>query len=93
MYTKEDLNELENTKKEMESISSNLNVFLDKVLEIVNLLKNNSDNWYIEDEQLYFESSNLVDKYNSLYNELNKFVKDKFSKYKESNTSKKENKV
>ena len=80
-YIKDDLKELSNIKEENQIIVDNLNIFLNKVEEILNLLKNNTNNWYIKDNQLYFKTNKLVNEYNNLYNDLNTFVKDKFSKY------------
>lgn len=80
-YIKEELKELSNIKEENQIIVDNLNIFLNKVEEILNLLKNNTNNWYIKDNQLYFKTNKLVNEYNNLYNDLNTFVKDKFSKY------------
>lgn len=80
-YIKDDLKELKNINEENKIIVDNLNIFLDKVEVILNLLKNNTDNWYIKDNELYFKTNKLVNEYNNLYNDLNTFVKDKFSKY------------
>lgn len=80
-YIKNDLKKLDNINEETQIMVDNLNTFLDKVEVILNLLKNNSNNWYIEDNELYFKTNKLVNEYNSMYNDLNYFVKDKFSKY------------
>ena len=85
MYTKDDLKELITTKNEMQTISDNLNVFLDKVEAMIKVLEANSDYWFIEDNQLYFEKTSLVTEYNNLYNDLNEFVSEKFSNQKSSN--------
>lgn len=82
MYTKKDLEELTKTKTEIETVNNDLNTFLDKVKVMLDMLKENQDNWYIDKEQLYFETSSLVNKYNSLHKDLNDFVTEKFSKYK-----------
>ena len=82
MYTKKDLEELTKTKTEIETINNDLNTFLDKVKVMLDMLKENKDNWYIDKEQLYFETSSLVNKYNNLHKDLNDFVTEKFSKYK-----------
>lgn len=87
MYTKDDIEEFNNTKNEMKTIGDNLNTFLDKVEAILNLLKDNSNSWFIENNELYFKTNSLVNKYNSLYNDLNTFVKDKFSKYNNNDTT------
>lgn len=87
MYTDEDKKKLEEAKTEIQEISDNLNVFLDKVKVMLDLLNQNSDYWFVKDGQLYFETDALVAKYNKLHDELNKFVKDKFSKYENNNDS------
>ena len=79
MYTKKDLKSFQETKQEMETLSTDLNTFLDKVRQILDLLKNNSNSWTIENGQLYFDSDQLVNQYNQLYNELNQLAKEKFS--------------
>lgn len=85
MYTDDDLEKLEITEREIQEFSDNLNSFLDKVEHIFEMLKNNKDYWFIKDGQLYFETNKLVDEYNELYNDLNDFVEDKFSKYRNLN--------
>jgi len=52
---------------------------------MINLLKDNSKYWYIENDTLYFETDNLVNKYNTLYNELKEIANTRFNKYKENN--------
>lgn len=79
MYTEDDLKEFAETKVEMQTLSTNLNLFLDKVEEMLNMLEENSNYWTIDDGQLYFDSDTLVDEYNKLYNELNQIVIEKFS--------------
>lgn len=81
MLNEDDLDMLSSTKSEMKELNDNFITFLDKVEAIFNMLKNNSDYWYIENNQLYFEKNELVSEYNNLYNDLNNFVKEKFSKY------------
>lgn len=81
MYTEEELADLAATQNEIQEINTNLSIFLDKVEAILNMLKTNKDYWYIEDGILYFETNKLVDEYNTLYNDLNTFVTNNFSKY------------
>lgn len=81
MLNEDDLEMLSSTRSEMIELNDNFITFLDKVEAIFNMLKSNSDYWYIENNQLYFEKSELVREYNNLYDDLNNFVKDKFSKY------------
>ena len=70
MYTKKDLKLLNATKKEMESLSNNLNQFLDKVDEILTFLEENSD--YIEytNTNIIFTNDSLINEYNNLVNDL-----------------------
>lgn len=70
MYTKKDLETLKNTKEEMETLSNNLNKFLDKVDEILTLLETNTN--YIEytDTDIYISDDNILNKYNNLIEEL-----------------------
>ena len=70
MLTKNDIEDLKETKEEMEKLSNDLNKFFDKVVEILDLLKNNDSNWSYENGQLYFTTTELVNKYNNLYKEL-----------------------
>lgn len=79
MYTEDDLKTFAETKQEMEDLSTNLNLFLDKVTEMLNMLERNSSSWEIENGQLYFNSDALVTEYNNLYNELNTIATEKFS--------------
>ena len=92
MLTKDDIDDLKNTKQEMEYISKNLDLFFDKEIEILKFFKNNNSSWEYKDNQLYFATEELVNKYNTLYKELmdiaNKFEVDNNRK---SNT--KDNKV
>ena len=85
MYNEKDLEILSKTKDDMQAINDDLNLFLDKVETMINMLKDNSKNWYVKDNQLYFKKDNLVKEYNSLYEDLNKYVKEKFTS--EENTS------
>lgn len=79
MYTEEDIKTFKETKVQMEELATNLNLFLDKVTEMLNMLERNSDSWYIENGQLYFSTDALVTEYNTLYNELNQIVTEKFT--------------
>lgn len=81
MYTKEDLEDFAETKQEMQTLSENLNIFLDQVKGMLNMLENNSSSWVIENGQLYFDTDELVAEYNTLYSELNQFVTENFSQY------------
>ena len=70
MYTKKDLEDLKSTKEEMETISNNLNKFLDKVDEILTFLETNAN--YIEytDTDIYISNDNVLNEYNNLVDEL-----------------------
>lgn len=89
MYTKDDLDTLNKTKNEMQETSDNLGLFLDKVEAMIKFLESNTKYWYIEEGKLYFETTSLLNQYNTLYEDLNTFVNDKFSKdVNKENTSK-----
>ena len=88
MYTEQDLKYFKEVQVEMEELSGNLNLFLDKVDEILNMLQRNNDSWFIEDGQIYFESNELVDEYNKLYQELKSIASDKLNGEKYYNSTK-----
>ena len=85
MYTDKDLKELQETKQEMDTLSKNLNLFLDKVEEMLTFLETNNNYWYIENNQIYLETEALVEEYNNLYNELNKIATENFDTNNQSN--------
>ncbi len=70
MYTEKDLEMLNSTKEEMETLSTKLNEFLDKVDEILTFLETNAN--YIEytDTDIYISDNNILNKYNNLIEEL-----------------------
>lgn len=70
MYTKKDLELLNATKKEMETLSTKFNEFLDKVDEILTFLETNAN--YIEytDTNINFANDSLLNEYNTLVNDL-----------------------
>lgn len=78
MYTEEDLETFRKTKEEMETLNNNLNTFLNKVREMLQMLQKNQSSWKIENDQLYFNQSSLVNEYNRLYNELKTFAAENF---------------
>lgn len=88
MYTDEDLEEINNTKDEIQTVNNNLNTFLDKVETILSLLKNNSQYWFIKDNQLYIEKDSLVKEYNNLYKDLNNFTIKNFTNKNTNKTTK-----
>ena len=88
MYTEDDLKDLEKTKTEMQVVSDNLNKFLDKVEAMIKMLEANSDYWFIDEGQLYFEKDSLVTEYNNLYNDLNDFVNENFAESNDTETTK-----
>ena len=77
MYTEKDLSYFKETKESMEELSTNINLFLDKVNEILKMLEKNNDSWFIESGQIYFSSGALVDEYNNLYKELKSIATEK----------------
>lgn len=80
LINEENLTKLDLVKNETEVINTNLNIFLDKAKVIIDLLKNNSDYWFIDDSELYFETNNLLSQYNNLQTDINNFAKENFSK-------------
>lgn len=70
MYTEKDLEMLNSTKEEMETLSTKLNEFLDKVDEILTFLETNAN--YIEytDTDIYISDDNILNEYNNLIEEL-----------------------
>lgn len=79
MYSKEDLADMKIISDDMQALSNNLNTFLDKVIGILKFLEGNANMWSIEEGQLYFKSTALVNEYNNLYNDLTEFSKNNFS--------------
>lgn len=77
MYTEQDIKILLETKEEMETLSNNLNLFLDKVEEILSMLERNNKDWYIEEKQIYFQTEEEVNEYNKLYEELKTIANEK----------------
>lgn len=75
MLTKKDIEDLTETKNKMEFISKNLNLFFDKEVEILDFLKANDSNWQYIDNQLGFATDELVNKYNTLCNDLKEIAK------------------
>ena len=88
MYTESDLKYFKETKESMEELSTNINLFLDKVDEILGMLEKNNDSWFIENGQIYFSSGTLVDEYNNLYKELKAIANDKLNAEKYTGSSK-----
>ena len=78
MYTEQDLKYFKEVKEEMQQMSSDLNLFLDKVKEILDMLVRSNGSWFIEGEQLYFDNASLVEEYNGLYNDLKRIAIEKF---------------
>lgn len=70
MYTEEDLKELQTLKKEVEGLSTALDNFLNKVLEMLEFLKVNKTKWFIENDELYFKQNSYVETYNKFLQEL-----------------------
>ena len=57
-------------KENMQTLSNDMEQFLDKVIEVLDLLKENNSSWRTENDQIYFDSNELVNRYNNLYNDL-----------------------
>lgn len=93
MYTENDLKELKETKEEMEEVSNNINLFLSKVEELLDLLEKYNASWVIEDKQIYFETTEQVNEYNNLYQEIVKIAEEKLDVKKDKIQNKIENNV
>lgn len=78
MCTEDDLKDFREVRENMEELVKNLDSFFDKIKEILDMLVQNEGSWVIENEQLYFDDSDLVDKYNRLYGELKDIASSKF---------------
>ena len=89
MYTKEDLKEFQKLKEAMLTLSNDTNAFLEKIKEILDFLKANNSTWEISDNQIYFSTNELVDQYNTLYQDLIR-LSDKISKEADSTNTKEE---
>ena len=70
MYTEKDLEKLTETKEEMETLASDLNLFLDKVDAILTFLEINDN--YIEytNDNITFTNDTVLTEYNTLREEL-----------------------
>ena len=70
-YTEEALLRLSNTKDEMETLSEQLNTYLDKIEEILNFLQKNDDDLKFSNKgEISFEDEDNLDNYKKLYNEI-----------------------
>ncbi|MDD3303589.1 MAG: DUF3053 family protein [Clostridia bacterium] len=58
----------ENSEKNVKVISAN-NEYLNKLLEILNYLSDNKNNWKVNDQMIEFTTTELANKYNELLNE------------------------
>ncbi len=89
MYTEQDLEDFKKIKNEMQELSDNLNLFLDKIEEILSMLEKNNQSWFVEDEHIYFDTDELVEQYNHLYTELKEIADEKLDigKYSDNNVS------
>lgn len=67
MYTENDLKEMDDIKNKMIDTNNEINLFLDKIEDVLNFLKENSGKWYVEEGKLYFDNNYLVDQYNNYY--------------------------
>ena len=70
MYTDKDLENMAKLKVEMSELANNMKNYLDKELEILDLLSKNSKVWKIENDKLYISDENVMNNYNNLYKEL-----------------------
>lgn len=70
MYTDQDKEEFENLKKSMDTLSQNLNAFLDKFDEILNFLETNDANVEYKDGVIYFKTEELLKEYKTHLTQL-----------------------
>lgn len=70
MYTEKDLEDLEKLRKEMETISNNLNQYLNKIDEILYFLENNNSKVIYSNNMIYFETNVELNEYKQLLSEL-----------------------
>ncbi|MBR3161629.1 MAG: hypothetical protein IKF19_02740 [Bacilli bacterium] len=82
MYTKKDIEELNDIKIDTEELSNNLNLFLHKVKDILNILEKNNQYWSIEKNSVYITNEKVLNEYNEKYKELKDIIDNKLSKYK-----------
>lgn len=59
------------TKKQLEDLKENVNVIFDTSLEIFHFLKLHQGEWEIQDNQIKFKTTELVNAYNNLINQVN----------------------
>lgn len=71
MYTEKDLEDLEKLSKEMETISNNLNQYLNKIDEILYFLENNNSKVIYSNNMIYFETTAELNQYKQLLSDLN----------------------
>ena len=71
MYTEKDLEDLEKLRKEMETISNNLNQYLNKIDEILYFLENNNSKVIYSNNMIYFETTAELNQYKQLLSDLN----------------------
>ncbi len=88
MCTNKDIQELKDIRMDTEELANNLNIFLDKAKEIINILKLNDKAWSIDKGSVYITNRKVLDEYNSKYKDLKDIVENKLSKYKNRSISK-----
>lgn len=69
-YVKLEDDETKVVKEEIDSSIDDLIELLDNSLEAVNLLSNNKEAWYIEDNTIYITDDKVLEKYNSILNKI-----------------------
>ena len=88
MYTKKDLEELNDIRMDTEELSNNLILFLDKAKEVLKVLEDNDKYWNIDKNSVFITDKNVLNEYNKKYQELKNIVDNKLSKYKNRSISK-----
>ncbi len=66
MLSKNNLDDLEKNKKLIKEISDKGLLIFDTDIEVLNLLKNNSDKWVVKDNKIGFYSNSVMETYNNL---------------------------
>lgn len=68
--------QLENDVKEIVEISESYNKFVGAIESVINFLIDNQANWSVKDDKVMFKKIDLLEKYNTLIDELNAVQKE-----------------
>lgn len=72
MITKKRKEEFNSTKELLNKTKSKVNNVLDTSKELLEFLKNNKDNWILEDNEIKFKTRDLYNQYNSYISKIQK---------------------